>query len=530
MWLLQRRCLSLTRVYLRIPSYTYIQKPVDSCVFSGKINPWTFHSWGFFQKFETINIRNFRPRCCCVDPLDIAPWTWLLKKSPLWSFFVNATGWSLDTVSVLESPAPSKPWWSYYVFGIQKTMWSANTSNKVWWAVSVWGDVSDDTFEKSLHLANLDESIRHQLWNIVWDRASGATRTCNVASFQTASLSHWCSVTGSQRHLFLFGTRATRHLVWTVGRSNSAVDREGLSHGRLDVQAFHLGTSEQFEPEYLLIQQLKKTLWKSVEEIITTCGWNSSWHNYLRSAFFPDLINKLPCTNLPSEVFWEIRSHIQGTLFQFFLSNDTKKLIAMRQFCLNSSGFMPTLPTATPMHKTFFNWNFTWQMKSEKKMFSKLWKAVKRIETKFQNTNTAQKNVNANDPRGWHQRINPSTGMSTHLTSHFCHFGLQVVGVLHQGGKLSSLPSVAVTPWTPENLCRQIHVHNFKSVDIKWSCVKIMYKSAIFFSSSQYWLKAPWICPPTQMTLFRPGPNNRGIWGISTCSQMCDPTVYAPEN
>ena len=144
--------------------------------FSGKINPWTFHSWGFFQKWTMVETmrpsdslqtskknqhQKFRPRCCCVDPLDIAPWTWLLKKSPLWSFYVNATGWSLDTVSVLESPAPSKPWWSYYVFGIQKTTWSANTSNKVWLAVSVWGDVSGDTFEKSLNLANFDESIRH---------------------------------------------------------------------------------------------------------------------------------------------------------------------------------------------------------------------------------------------------------------------------------------------------------------------------------------------------------------------------------
>lgn len=203
----------------------------------------------------------------------------------------------------------------------------------------------------------------------------------------------------------------------------------------------------------------------------------------------------------------------------------------MRQFCLNSSGFMPTLPTATPMHKTFFNWNFTWQMKSEKKMFSKLWKAVKRLgkkcKTKIELNKTSTQMTQGDD-------INASTRQpvcATHLTSHFCHFGLQIVGVLHQGGKLSSLPSVAVTPWTPEKLCRQIHVHNFKSVDIKWSCVKIMYKSAIFFSSSQYWLKAPWICPsPTQMTLFRPGPNNRGIWGMSTCSQMRDPTVYTPEN
>jgi len=26
---------------------------------------------------------------------------------------------------------------------------------------------------------------------------------------------------------------------------------------------------------------------------------------------------------------------------------------------LSSSGVIPTLPTATPMHRTFFNWNFT---------------------------------------------------------------------------------------------------------------------------------------------------------------------------
>lgn len=47
------------------------------------------------------------------------------------------------------------------------------------------------------------------------------------------------------------------------------------------------------------------------------------------------------------------------TLFQFFLRSDTKKLMAIRQFCLSSSGVIPTLPTATPMHRTFFNWNFT---------------------------------------------------------------------------------------------------------------------------------------------------------------------------
>lgn len=134
-WLLQRRCLSLTGRYTYVlPTIVYLHSKLRWILwfFSGKINPWTFHSWRFFQKIETINIRNFRPRCCCVDPLDIAPWTWLLKKSPLWSFYVNATGWSLDTVSVLQSPAPSKPWWSYYVFGIQKTTWSANTSNRVW--------------------------------------------------------------------------------------------------------------------------------------------------------------------------------------------------------------------------------------------------------------------------------------------------------------------------------------------------------------------------------------------------------------
>merc|ERR1719356_338167 len=47
-------------------------------------------------------------------------------------------------------------------------------------------------------------------------------------------------------------------------------------------------------------------------------------------------------------------------LFQFFLSKDTKKLIAIKVFCLSSSGDMLTLPTATPMQRTFFNWNFTW--------------------------------------------------------------------------------------------------------------------------------------------------------------------------
>merc|ERR1719367_2663245 len=52
------------------------------------------------------------------------------------------------------------------------------------------------------------------------------------------------------------------------------------------------------------------------------------------------------------------------TLFQFFLRRETKKLIAIKQFALNSSGDIPTLPTATPIHNTFFNWNFTWDLMS----------------------------------------------------------------------------------------------------------------------------------------------------------------------
>lgn len=521
MWLLQRRCLSLTRVYLRIPSYTYIQKPVDSCVFSGKINPWTFHSWGFFQKFETINIRNFRPRCCCVDPLDIAPWTWLLKKSPLWSFFVNATGWSLDTVSVLESPAPSKPWWSYYVFGIQKTTWSANTSNKVWWAVSVWGDVSDDTFEKSLHLANFDESIRHQLWNIVWDRASGATRTCNVASFQTASLSHWCSVTGSQRHLFLFGTRATRHLVWTVGRSNSAVDREGLSHGRLDVQAFHLGTSEQFEPEYLLIQQLKKTLWKSVEEIITSCGWNSSWHNYLRSAFFPDLINDCHALTYLQPCFGKSEATSKPRCSSSSWAMTPRSWLPWGNSASAHLDSCPRCQPQRPCTRPSSTGTSPDKWKVKRRCFQsceKLWKELKKHK------NRAQQNVNANDPRGWHQRINPSTGLRN--APDFALLSLWSPSCRSAAPRWET--------FQPTISCRQAHGDLRQQKDITEDFVKIfqiMYKSAIFFSSIQYWLKAPWICPsPTQMTLFRPGPNNRGIWGISTCSQMRDPTVYTREN
>eukprot|EP00429_Kryptoperidinium_foliaceum_P101367 CAMPEP_0176259642 /NCGR_PEP_ID=MMETSP0121_2-20121125/39175_1 /TAXON_ID=160619 /ORGANISM="Kryptoperidinium foliaceum, Strain CCMP 1326" /LENGTH=54 /DNA_ID=CAMNT_0017599533 /DNA_START=87 /DNA_END=248 /DNA_ORIENTATION=+ len=45
------------------------------------------------------------------------------------------------------------------------------------------------------------------------------------------------------------------------------------------------------------------------------------------------------------------------TLFQFFFNNETKKLIAIKQFWRNSSGVMFTLPTATPMQSTFLSWN-----------------------------------------------------------------------------------------------------------------------------------------------------------------------------
>jgi hypothetical protein len=45
------------------------------------------------------------------------------------------------------------------------------------------------------------------------------------------------------------------------------------------------------------------------------------------------------------------------TFCQCFLSRDTKKLMLRCTFCARSSALMPTLPTATDRHKTFFIWN-----------------------------------------------------------------------------------------------------------------------------------------------------------------------------
>lgn len=40
-----------------------------------------------------------------------------------------------------------------------------------------------------------------------------------------------------------------------------------------------------------------------------------------------------------------------------FFSKETRKLTASMTFPINSSSVIPTFPTATARHKTFFNWN-----------------------------------------------------------------------------------------------------------------------------------------------------------------------------
>lgn len=47
----------------------------------------------------------------------------------------------------------------------------------------------------------------------------------------------------------------------------------------------------------------------------------------------------------------------QRTFCQFFLSSDTRKLMAYMMLVRISPSVMPTLATATPMHSTFFSWN-----------------------------------------------------------------------------------------------------------------------------------------------------------------------------
>merc|ERR550514_2628182 len=66
------------------------------------------------------------------------------------------------------------------------------------------------------------------------------------------------------------------------------------------------------------------------------------------------------------------------TLFQFFFNKDTRKLIAINEFCLISSGDMPTLTMATPMQRTFLSWNFTLDLTSVA-LFSMLSLAVMRV-------------------------------------------------------------------------------------------------------------------------------------------------------
>lgn len=47
------------------------------------------------------------------------------------------------------------------------------------------------------------------------------------------------------------------------------------------------------------------------------------------------------------------------TFCQFFLSSETRKLTESCTFWKICFSSMSTLPTATPMHSTFFSWNFT---------------------------------------------------------------------------------------------------------------------------------------------------------------------------
>merc|ERR1740117_1282743 len=53
------------------------------------------------------------------------------------------------------------------------------------------------------------------------------------------------------------------------------------------------------------------------------------------------------------------------TLFQFFFKRDTKKLMALKEFCLKAASSISTLPIATPKHNTFLSWNLTLLLISE---------------------------------------------------------------------------------------------------------------------------------------------------------------------
>jgi len=47
-----------------------------------------------------------------------------------------------------------------------------------------------------------------------------------------------------------------------------------------------------------------------------------------------------------------------------FLRREIRKLIEIVAFCLICSSVMATLPTATPIHRTFFSWNLTLDLTS----------------------------------------------------------------------------------------------------------------------------------------------------------------------
>ena len=47
------------------------------------------------------------------------------------------------------------------------------------------------------------------------------------------------------------------------------------------------------------------------------------------------------------------------TFCQFFFKRETRKLMLIWTFWKSCFSSMERLPTATPIHRTFFNWNFT---------------------------------------------------------------------------------------------------------------------------------------------------------------------------
>ena len=52
------------------------------------------------------------------------------------------------------------------------------------------------------------------------------------------------------------------------------------------------------------------------------------------------------------------------TFCQCFFNRETKKFMAKCMFWTSSSSVMPTLPTATLRHKTFFIWNLMVDLRS----------------------------------------------------------------------------------------------------------------------------------------------------------------------